>query len=387
MNAALAIAPEVGAKAACEALGVSRATMSRRRKPKLVTARPRPQRALSAEERERVLEVMNAERFMDAAPREVHAALLDEGCYLASVSTMYRILADSQAVRERRAVRRHPSYAKPELVARGPNEVWSWDITKVRGPERRDWFHLYVMLDIFSRKVVGWMLAGTESARLAEEWIRGMVASEGIAANTLTIHADRGTSMRSKTVAELFDDLDVARSHSRPRTSNDNPFSEAGFKTVKYHWSYPGSFGGLGEGREYFELFFRWYNAEHHHSGIADLTPECLHSGKAREVLAARQRVLDAHYAEHPERFVKGPPKVRRPPAEVWINRPTEQHVALPTGEDDLSSSPQKAQNLATELRPSPAGPPAQASAASAEGVAGMAETTGQVPPDPTGPQ
>src|SRR5690606_17114273 len=190
-----------------------------------------------------------------------------------------------------------------------------------------------------------------------------------------------------KTVAELFDDLDVARSHSRPRTSNDNPFSEAGFKTVKYHWSYPGSFGGLGEGREYFELFFSWYNAEHHHSGIADLTPECVHSGKAGEVLAARQRVLDAHYAEHPERFVKGPPKVRRPPAEVWINRPTEQHVALPTGEDDSSSSPQKAQNLATELRPSPAGPPAQASAASAEGVAGMAETTGQVPPAPTGPQ
>ena len=387
MNAALAIVHEVGAKAACEALGVSRATMNRRRQPKLVKARKQQERALSAGERKNVLAVMNSERFMDAAPREVYAALLDEGCYLASVSTIYRVLADSQAVRERRAVRRHPSYAKPELVARGPNQVWSWDITKVRGPQRRDWFHLYVMLDIFSRKVVGWMLGSTESARLAEEWIRGIVESEGIAADTLTIHADRGTSMRSKTVAELFDDLDIARSHSRPRTSNDNPFSEAGFKTVKYHWSYPGWFGGLSEGRGYFELLFRWYNEEHRHSGIADLTPECVHSGKAEDVLVARQRVLDARYAEHPERFVNGAPHVRRPAAEVWINRPTEQNVALPNGEDDSSSSPQKAQNLASEWRPSPAGPPAQASVASAEGVAGMAETTGPVPPTLTGPQ
>lgn len=379
MNAAVAIMPEVGITAACAAVGASRATLSRRRKPKLAKARKRQTRALSEEERQNVLAVMNSERFMDAAPRQVYASLLDEGCHLASVSTIYRVLSASQGIRERRAIRRHATYTKPELVARGPNQVWSWDITKVRGPQRRDWFHLYVMLDIFSRKVVGWMLASTESARLAEEWIRGIVQSEGIAADTLTIHADRGTSMRSKTVAELFDDLDIARSHSRPRTSNDNPFSEAGFKTFKYHWSYPGSFDGLGEGRAYFDLLFRWYNDEHRHSGIADLTPSSVHGGKADEVLAARQRVLDERYAKHPERFVNGPPRVRRPSVEVWINRPTQQHVALSNGEDDSSSSPQKAENLAAESRPSPAGPPAQASEASAEGVAGMAETTGQV--------
>jgi len=344
MNEALSIMPEVGITAACAALGASRATLSRRRKPKLAKDfRKRQKRALSEEERQKVLDVMNSERFMDAAPREVYASLLDEGCHLASVSTMYRVLSASQGVRERRALRRHPSYTKPELVARGPNQVWSWDITKVRGPQQRDWFHLYVMLDIFSRKVVGWMLASTESARLAEEWIRSIVESEGIAANTLTIHADRGTSMRSKTVAELFDDLDIARSHSRPRTSNDNAFSEAGFKTFKYHWSYPGSFDGLGEGRAYFDLLFRWYNEEHHHSGIADLTPSCVHGGEAEEALAARQRVLDARYAEHPERFVNGPPKVRRPSAEVWINRPTNQHVALSSGEDESSQPAQSA--------------------------------------------
>ena len=381
MSAASAIVPEVGVKAACGALGVSRATMSRRCKPKLVKPRGKHGRALSGEERQQVLDMMNSERFMDCAPREVYATLLDEGRYIASASTLYRVLAASQAVRERRAVRRHPSYKKPELVARGPNQVWSWDITKVRGPQRRDWFHLYVMIDIFSRKVVGWLLASSEQAKLAEEWIRGIVASEGIEPDTLTIHADRGTSMRSRTVAELFDDLDIARSHSRPRTSNDNAFSEAGFKTVKYHWSYPGSFGGLGEGREYFELLFCWYNEEHHHSGIADLTPACVHSGKAEEVLGARQQVLDAQYHEHPERFVNGPPQVRRPADEVWINRPTEQHVPLTQGEDDSSSSPQKAENLTAESRPGPDGSPAQGSAATAEGVAGMAETTGQVPP------
>jgi putative transposase len=322
---------------------------------------------------------------MDMAPRQVHATLLDELAYFGSVSTMYRALRRAARVSERRALRRHPSYARPELVARAPNEVWSWDITKVRGPGRRDWLHLYVMIDIYSRKVVGWMLAAVESAKLAEEWIRDITAAEGILGGTLTIHADRGTAMRSKTVAELFDDLDIARSHSRPRVSNDNPYSEAAFKTLKYHWSYPGAFAGVAEGREYFALFFRWYNTEHRHSGIAYLTPDCVHEGQADVQLDARQRVLDAHFAAHPERFVRGLPKVPLLPADVWINRPDEKHLQMTNVEDETSSSALNAQNQATEARPSAAGPPAQGRAAPAEGVAAMAEPTGRVPPGTTG--
>ncbi len=379
MRTALEIAPQVGVKAACDALNVARATVYRRCRPRLVGARQRPPRALSADERRWVLEVVNSPRFVDAAPAAIYATLLDEGIRLASVSTIYRILREERAVRERRSVRRHPTYPRPELVARGPNEVWSWDITKVRGPGRRDWLHLYVMIDVFSRKVIGWMLATTESAAFAESWIGDLVRAEGIEGGTLTIHADRGTSMRSKTVAELLDDLGVTRSHSRPRTSNDNAFSEAQFKTLKYHPTYPGSFASVADGREYFALFFAWFNNEHHHEGIAMLTPAVVHAGRADEVLAARQRVLDAAYAAHPERFVHGPPQVSRPPTEVWINRPTAQHVDLPHGEDGTPSSPCKAENPPPETRPCPAGSPAQASNASAEGVAGLAEATGRV--------
>lgn len=325
MTAALAIAGEVGVRAACEALDVSRATVYRRLRPRAVAPRGPSHRALSAAERVELARVLNDPRFADASPAQVHAALLDEGTHLASVSTMYRVLRASQAVRERRAVRRHPAYAAPELVATRPNQVWSWDITKVRGPQKRDWFHLYVILDIFSRKVVGWMLAATETASLAQHFIAETLAKEGIVPGTLTLHADRGTSMRSKTVAELLDDLGVERSHSRPRVSNDNAFSEAQFKTTKYCPFYPGSFASIGEGREYFELFFHWYNEEHHHSGIAMLTPATVHEGRVTEVLAQRQAALDAAYDAHPERFVNGPPKAAAPPAEVWINRPTTQ--------------------------------------------------------------
>jgi transposase InsO family protein len=250
---------------------------------------------------------------------------------------MYRILRQQRAVRERRAVRRHPTYTKPELVATAPNCLWSWDITKIRGPERRVWFHLYVILDVYSRYIVGWMLAATETATLAERFIAETLDKEGIAPGRgLTLHSDRGTSMRSKTVAELLDDLGVTKSHSRPRTSNDNPFSEAQFKTMKYCPFFPGNFASIAEGRDFFRLFFAWYNEEHHHSGIAMLTPSDVHAGRVEEVVAARQKALDAAWGAHPERFVGGPPIAGRPPAEVWINRPTHP-IALPGSDPTLT--------------------------------------------------
>ena len=332
MEAVLDIAPVVGKKAACDALGLPRATLYRLTRPPrsepLLALHPR---ALSAEERQHILDTLCDPRFQDASPAEAHAALLDEGVHLASVSTMYRVLREERAVRERRAVRPHTSYPRPELVATAPSQVWSWDITKVRGPERRIWFHLYVMLDIYSRYIVGWMLMGHESGALAERFIRETLEKWSIGAGSLTIHADRGSSMRSKTVAELLADLDVKKSHSRPRTSNDNPFSEAQFKTTKYSPHFPGRFESVAEGREFFRTFHHWYNHEHHHSGIAMLTPATVHFGRVDEVLATRQAALDAAYAAHPERFVHGPPRVARPPEEVWINRPTHQ-FELPAG-------------------------------------------------------
>ena len=329
MTAALAIAAEVGVKASCLAFDVARATVYRRRKLRVVVPRARGWRALSTEERREVLRVLYDPRFVDASPAEVYATLLDEGLHIASVSTMYRILRAEHAVRERRSVSRRTAYEKPELVARAPNEVWSWDITKIRGPNRRVWFHLYVILDVFSRKVVGWMLAGHESGSLAEQFIADTLVSEGIIPGTLTLHSDRGASMRSKTVAEFLADIGVIKSHSRPRTSNDNPFSEAQFKTMKYCPFFPGSFESIAEGREFFRLFFRWYNDEHHHSGMAMLTPTTVHSGRVEEVRTVRQAALDAAWEAHPERFVKGQPRTSSPPTEVWINRPT-QELAIP---------------------------------------------------------
>ena len=381
MTAVIEIAAVVGVKPACDALQASRATLYRRRRPKLVRPNRASWRALSAEERAMVLTVLYDPRFADASPGEVYATLLDEGVHIASESTMYRILRGERAVRERRAVRRHPTYAKPELVATGPNQVWSWDITKIRGPDRRTWFHLYVIIDVYSRKVVGWILAATETATLAERFITDALEKEEICAGDLTLHSDRGTSMRSKTVAELLDDLGVAKSHSRPRTSNDNPYSEAHFKTMKYSPFFPGSFASIEEGRQFFHLFFRWYNEEHHHSGIAMLTPDVVHSGRVDEALAARQAALNAAYAAHPERFVAGSPLVARPPTEVWINRPTGQVAAHENGVDGLPAPPQKAENPPSEPRPCPAGSPAQAHAVSAEGVAGLAEVSGRVQP------
>jgi len=379
MSLAVEIAPEVGVKPACDALGASRATVYRRLRPRQLQPRLPSWRALSADERAAVLRVLYDPRFVDASPGEVYATLLDEGVHLASESTMYRILRQARAVRERRAVRRHPTYAKPELVATAPKQLWSWDITKVGGPERRVWFHLYVILDVYSRYVVGWMLAATETATLAERFIAETLEKEDIGAEDgLVLHSDRGTSMRSRTVAEMLDDLGVTKSHSRPRTSNDNPFSEAQFKTMKYCPFFPGRFASIEEGREFFRLFFAWYNEEHHHSGIAMLTPATVHAGQVDQAIAARQLALTAAYEAHPERFVRGQPVAARPPPEVWINRPTNP-IVLANGVDGLPDAPYEAQNPPSETRPCPAGPPAQASEARAEGVDGLAEAKGRV--------
>lgn len=329
MNAALALAADVGLQPACDALGVSRATVYRRRAPAGPRSpSPRNGRALSDDERKAVHDVLNAPRFQDASPAEVYSTLLDEGEHLASISTMYRLLRQAGSVRERRAQRSPMVLPRPELVATGPNQVWSWDITKVRGLERRDWFHLYVVLDIFSRYVVGWLLAPTESASLAERLLADTIFAHDIAPGALTLHADRGTSMRSKTVTELLADLGVAKSHSRPRTSNDNPFSEAQFKTTKYSPYFPGRFDSLADGRAFFTLFFPWYNEEHHHSGIAMLTPSTVHHNRTADVVAARQAALDRAWTANPERFFNGRPVAASPPSTVWINRPNEHQLS-----------------------------------------------------------
>ena len=270
--------------------------------------------------------MLNSERFADKAPYEVFATLLDEGRYLCSVRTMYRILEANGQVRERRNQLRHPNYTKPELLATGPNQVWSWDITKLRGPEKWTYFYLYVIIDIFSRYVDGWMIAEKESATLAKRLIAETIGKEELTAEQreqLTLHADRGTSMKSKLVAQLLADLGVTKTHSRPHTSNDNPFSESQFKTLKYRPEFPGRFGGLEDGRAFCRTFFPWYNTEHRHHGIALLTPLQVHTGQADAILAQRQRALDAAYQVTPHRFARRPtvPTLARA---VWINPPAE---------------------------------------------------------------
>lgn len=327
MNAAEGLAPVVGIAPACHALGLARASFYRRRQSHLKTSvgvKPRPNstRALSGAERQEVLGVLHAERFMDLAPREVYATLLDEGRYLCSISTMYRLLAEQGEVRERRNQLVHPVYSKPELLATQPNELWSWDITKLLGPVKWSYYYLYVILDIFSRYVVGWMVAPRESAALAERLIRETVEKQVVPAGQLTIHADRGSSMTSKPVAFLLADLGITKTHSRPHTSNDNPYSEAQFKTLKYRPEFPRRFGSIQDTRSFCWQFFPWYNREHHHSGIGLLTPETLHYGHAQAVTAARQATLTAAYAAHPERFVNTLPQPPKVPSAVWINPP-----------------------------------------------------------------
>lgn len=288
--------------------------------------RPKPARALSEEEKHEVREVLNSERFQDAAPRQVWAALLDEGRYLCSWRTMYRILEEHGEVRERRNQLRHPVYQKPELLATGPNELWSWDITKLKGPATWTYYYLYVILDVFSRYAVGWMVAEKESATLARELIETTCARQGVDQNQLVLHSDRGPSMTSKSVAMLLADLGVTKTHSRPYVSNDNPFSEAQFKTMKYRPDFPDRFGSMQDVRGWARAFFRWYHHEHHHTGLGLMTPAMVHYGVAEEAQARRGQVLRAAYASNPERFVRGVPSPPDLPEAVWINEPKNEH-------------------------------------------------------------
>ncbi|MCP3869480.1 MAG: IS3 family transposase [Gammaproteobacteria bacterium] len=326
IDLAIAASSEYGPTVACRAFGVSRATFYRHRDPQPPedSEMDRHPRRLSKEEEQIVLDTLNSEEYMDDSVPEVYADLLDQGTYLCSQRTMYRILEANKAVRERRDQRRHPEYTKPELLACAPNQVWSWDITKLKGPQKWSHFHLYVIMDIYSRCVVGWMVASRESASLAERLIMETCEKQGITKEQLTIHADRGTSMRSKLVAQLMADLGITKTHSRPHTSNDNPYSEAQFKTLKYHYTFPKSFGCIEDAQVYLRGFFEWYNHVHKHSGIGYLTPQSLHSGQAQTIREERCSVLAQAYKKHPERFVKGRPQPPRIPTAAWINKPAE---------------------------------------------------------------
>ena len=313
----------LGVASTCAALGLARSTYYRHERPGLLpAARSKPTRALSPAERQGVLETLHELRFVDFAPAEVYATLLDEGQYLCSERTMYRILAENHEERERRDQLRHPAYHKPELLATATNQVWSWDITKLLGPAKWTYFHLYVLMDIFSRYVVGWLLANREDSALAKRLIEEACRKQGIVQDQLIIHSDRGTSMTSKTVAMMLTDLGVERSLSRPQVSNDNPFSEALFKTAKYRPEFPDRFGSIQDGRAHFQQFFPWYNTEHHHKGISMMTPEAVHYGRAPAIHTARQQTLLAAYEAHPERFVRRPPSPPALPTAVWINPP-----------------------------------------------------------------
>jgi putative transposase len=327
--AAAELATVVGIVAACAALAVSRASWYRLHRPRPkppATARPSPPRALSANERQEVLDVLHSERFVDQAPAEVFATLLDEERYLCSERTMYRVMAVNKEGRERRNQLTHPEYKKPELIANGPNQVWSWDITKLRGPVKWSWFYLYAIIDIFSRYVVGWMVAERENAAHARRLIAQTCEKHGVVDTDLILHSDRGVPMTAKTTAQLLADMGVNRSLSRPHVSDDNPFSEAQFKTLKYHPSFPGRFGVIEDATAFCRSLFRWYNTEHRHAGIAMLTPEVVHYGQADEVLARRRAVLEAAYHRHPERFVRRMPAPLSLPTEVWINPPPRHH-------------------------------------------------------------
>jgi len=331
------LTPLVGVRAACVAVGRPRATHYRRhRQSPAPPCPPRPEpkaqpRGLLPAERAEVLDVLHSERFVDLAPGEVHAILLDEGRYLCSESTMYRILRAHGEAGDRRRQATHPPKVKPELVAHAPNECWSWDITKLAGPVKWTYYYLYSIIDIYSRYTVGWMLATRESKELAERLLADTIAKQNIDRGRLTIHADRGSSMASKPVALLLADLGVTKSHSRPHCSNDNPFSEAQFKTLKYRPDFPDRFASLQDAREFCVVFYRWYNHEHRHSGIGMHTPFDVHHGRAEAVREARAQTLTAAYAATPERFVRKHPEPPALPGTTWINRPEPPTTPDPT--------------------------------------------------------
>jgi putative transposase len=330
------LAPRIGTRAACAAAGVAQASWYRRHRASPAPARRAPvphrdrvqPRALSPAERAAILGVLHAERFADLAPAEVWATLLDEGAYLGSLSTFYRLLRQAGETRERRAQATHPAAVKPELMATGPNQVWSWDITKLHGPAKWTYYYLYVILDIYSRYAVGWMVATCESAALAEKLIAATCTKQGISRGQLTLHADRGSSMTSKPVTFLLADLGVIQSHSRPHVSNDNPYSEAQFKTLKYRPGFPGRFGSIEAARAHCQEFFPWYNTQHRHSGLGLHTATDVHHGTAAALRASRACVLAAAYHQHPERFVHKPPAPPRLPAISWINPREEKEAA-----------------------------------------------------------
>jgi putative transposase len=323
------VSDDVGKKSACEALEVPRATFYRYLNPaKPETFRPEPPLALSSAERQTVLDVLHSERFQDRAPLEIYATLLDEGCYLCSPRTMYRILdAQHGDVKERRRHVQRPAYGKPELLATGPNQVWSWDITKLKGPAKWTYFYLYVIIDIFSRYVVGWMVAHAEQKALAKRLIEESCRKQRIPEGQLTIHADRGSSMKSNVIAQLLADLGVTKTHSRPYVSNDNPYSESQFKTLKYCPQFPERFGSIQDARAFCQDFFSWYNQEHRHCGIALMTPEQVHYGLADEVTNKRASVLAAAFEKHPKRFKNKIPAPDMLPEAVWINPPSTENT------------------------------------------------------------
>ena len=324
MQVVQGVGPRLGVAPTCRAMGIARATYYRSLQPRREHLPRIIPRALSAGEEQTVLEVLHEPRFADLAPAQVYATLLDEQRYLCSERTMYRVLARNQEVRERRNQLRHPRYAAPELLATGPNELWSWDITKLRGPVKWSYSYLYAILDVYSRFVVGWMVAPRESATLAKSLIRETCRRQGIDRDQLTIHADRGSSMKSKMVAHLLSDLGVTKTHSRPHVSNDNPYSESHFKTLKYRPEFPQRFGSIEDARSHCVDFFRWYNTEHRHSGIGLMTPADVHYGLATEKRNRRAAVLKQAYVAHPERFMRGISKPPALPKEVWINKPKE---------------------------------------------------------------
>jgi putative transposase len=362
-EAVAGLVPLVGAKAACAAVGLPRASYYRARPstgdsahdsrtaapggppgpdhdvpasaevrepdhaPALVRARQVQPRALTEAERAAVLEVLHCERFADMAPAAIYATLLDEGVYLCSQATMYRLLRQRGETGDRRRHATHPAKVKPELVADAPNRVWSWDITKLHGPAKWTYFYLYVILDIFSRYPVGWMVASRESAVLAERLIAEAVRKQQVDRGQLTLHADRGSSMASKPVAFLLADLGVTKSHSRPHCSNDNPYSEAQFKTLKYRPDFPDRFGSIQDARVFCDRFFGWYAHEHRHSGIGLHTPADVHYGRAHAIREARGRVLDAAHHAHPERFVRKAPEPPKLPTAAWINKPEDKET------------------------------------------------------------
>ena len=326
MDAFNSLEPTAGIASACAALGLNRADIYRQRAPARHTMppKPRPPSALALGETERqvILDVLDSERFVDVAPATIYATLLDEDRYIGSVRTMYRVLKTAHQTGERRRQRQHPLYTKPELLATGPNQVWSWDITKLKGPIKWSYFHLYVILDIFSRYVVGWMIAPRETAELAQQLIADTIEKQNIDPGTLTLHADRGTSMRSKSVAELLVDLDVTKTHSRPHVSDDNPFSEAQFKTLKYRPDFPERFGSIEGARAHCQVFFPWYNSVHRHSGIGYMTTHAVHHGEAAAIHLKRAETLNAAFIAHPERFRGIVPKPPALPTAAWINPP-----------------------------------------------------------------